>query len=115
MPFLSPPDQVVEEGDLIPVGEGRNLEVIFTPGHEPSHICLRDSQTGNLFSGDHILPRITPLVAYDEDFDDVLGEFLDSLRKSNGWGSRPLIPPMATSSITARPERNRSHSTTSGV
>ncbi len=92
MPFLSPPDQVVEEGDLIPVGEGRHLEVIFTPGHEPSHICLRDSQTGNLFSGDHILPRITPLVAYDEDFDDVLGEFLDSLLKIERLGVKTTYP-----------------------
>jgi glyoxylase-like metal-dependent hydrolase (beta-lactamase superfamily II) len=34
-----------------------------------------------LFAGDHILPRITPFVGYDEDFPDVLGEFLNSLRK----------------------------------
>ena len=92
MPFLSPPDLVVEEGDQIPVGEGRNLEVLFTPGHEPSHICLRDSLTGNLFSGDHILPRITPLVAYDEDFADVLGEFMDSLQKIERLGIKTTYP-----------------------
>ena len=81
MPLLAPPDITVDEGDLIAVGSNRPLEVIFTPGHEPTHICLRDSRTGALFSGDHILPRITPYVGYDEDFSDVLGEFLDSLRK----------------------------------
>ncbi|MGH8925940.1 MAG: MBL fold metallo-hydrolase [Acidimicrobiia bacterium] len=81
MPFLSPPDITIDEGDIIEVGSNRSLEVIFTPGHEPTHICLRDSRTGSLFAGDHILPRITPYVGYDEDFGDVLGEFLDSLRK----------------------------------
>ena len=48
----------------------RHFEVIHTPGHEPAHICLRDSRTGALFSGDHILPRITPFVGYDEIFED---------------------------------------------
>jgi glyoxylase-like metal-dependent hydrolase (beta-lactamase superfamily II) len=81
MPFLSSPDITVDDGDLIPVGSSRPLEVIFTPGHEPAHICLRDSRTGSLFAGDHVLPRITPFVGYDEDFPDVLGEFLESLRK----------------------------------
>ncbi|MGH8958293.1 MAG: MBL fold metallo-hydrolase [Acidimicrobiia bacterium] len=81
MPFLAPPDITVDDGDSIPVGSNRPLEVIFTPGHEPTHICLRDSRTGSLFAGDHILPRITPYVGYDEDFPDVLGEFLDSLKK----------------------------------
>ena len=81
MPFLSSPDITVDDGDVIRVGTNRPLEVIFTPGHEPAHICLRDSRTGSLFAGDHVLPRITPFVGYDEDFPDVLGEFLESLRK----------------------------------
>jgi glyoxylase-like metal-dependent hydrolase (beta-lactamase superfamily II) len=81
MPFLALPDITVDEGDSIAIGSNRPLQVIFTPGHEPTHICLRDSRTGVLFAGDHILPRITPFVGYDEDFPDVLGEFLNSLRK----------------------------------
>jgi len=81
MPPIDAPDQVVDDGDMIPIDAGRRLEVLFTPGHEPAHICLRDSLTGVLFSGDHILPRITPFVGYDELFDDVLGDFLESLRR----------------------------------
>ena len=92
MPPINQPDQTVDEGDLIAVGSDRTLEVIFTPGHEPAHICLRDSRTGHLFAGDHILPRITPLVAYDELFPDVLGEFLDSLRKIEKLGVTTTYP-----------------------
>lgn len=92
MPDIDQPDQTVEEGDVIPVGSARSLEVIFTPGHEPAHICLRDSRTGRLFAGDHILPRITPLVGYDELFPDVLGEFLDSLRKIEKLGVTTTYP-----------------------
>jgi glyoxylase-like metal-dependent hydrolase (beta-lactamase superfamily II) len=92
MPTIGQADHIVAEGDSIPVGNDRHLEVIFTPGHEASHICLRDSRTGHLFAGDHILPRITPLVAYDEMFPDVLGEFLDSLRKIEKLGARVTYP-----------------------
>jgi glyoxylase-like metal-dependent hydrolase (beta-lactamase superfamily II) len=81
MPLLRPPDLVVDDGDTIPLGHGRVLDVLHTPGHEQAHICLRDSATGVLFSGDHVLPRITPVVMYDEDVDDALGEYLRSLRR----------------------------------
>jgi glyoxylase-like metal-dependent hydrolase (beta-lactamase superfamily II) len=57
------------------------LEVVHTPGHEPAHICLRDSRTGIFFSGDHVLPRISPVIMYDEDLGDVLGDYLASLQK----------------------------------
>jgi glyoxylase-like metal-dependent hydrolase (beta-lactamase superfamily II) len=81
MPSIDPPDQVVEDGDRISVGKDRSFEVIHTPGHEPAHICLRDSRTGALFSGDHILPRITPFVGFDELYEDALGDFLESLAR----------------------------------
>ena len=81
MPPIDPPDQVVDDGDHISIDRDRRFEVLHTPGHEPAHICLRDSRTGVLFSGDHILPRITPFVGYDELFEDVLGDFLESLAR----------------------------------
>ena len=81
MPPIEAPDHTVEDGDVIPLGDGRELEILHTPGHEPAHICLRDSRTGILFSGDHILPRISPVIMYDLDVDDVLGDYLTSLQK----------------------------------
>ncbi len=81
MPLLGPPDVVVSDGDHLDLGAGRRLEVLHTPGHDQSHICLRDSETGVLFSGDHVLPRITPVIMFDEQADDVLGAYLDGLRR----------------------------------
>lgn len=81
MPPIEAPDHTVEDGDTIELGGGRTLAILHTPGHEPAHICLRDSRTGILFSGDHILPRISPVIMYDLDLGDVLGDYLESLRK----------------------------------
>ena len=81
MPLIEPPDHTVADGEAIDLGGGRSLEVVHTPGHEPAHICLRDSRTGILFSGDHVLPRISPVIMYDLDLGDVLGDYLGSLQK----------------------------------
>jgi glyoxylase-like metal-dependent hydrolase (beta-lactamase superfamily II) len=81
MPMIDPPDHVVADGDEIDLGRGRRLSVVHTPGHEPAHICLRDSRTGVLFSGDHVLPRISPVIMYDLDIGDPLGDYMNSLDK----------------------------------
>jgi glyoxylase-like metal-dependent hydrolase (beta-lactamase superfamily II) len=81
MPVLQPPDHLVADGDTIALGGDRRLAVLHTPGHDDAHICLRDSTTGILFSGDHILPRISPVIMYDPDIEDVLGDYMVSLRR----------------------------------
>ena len=81
MPLIDPPDHTVDDGDAIDLGAGRSLEVLHTPGHEPAHICLRDTSSGILFSGDHILPRISPVIMYDPEFGDVLGDYMGSLQR----------------------------------
>lgn len=81
MPIIDPPDHVVADGDDIDLGGGRSLGVVHTPGHEPAHICLLDSRTGVFFSGDHVLPRISPVIMYDLDIGDPLGDYLDSLHR----------------------------------
>lgn len=81
MPLMREPDQVVADGDRIALTDTRWLEVLHTPGHEASHICLRDSLTGILFSGDHVLPRITPVIMVDDGGSDVLGDYLESLQR----------------------------------
>lgn len=84
MPTIEPPDHTVADGDTIDLGNDRHLDVVHTPGHEPAHICLRDSRTGILFSGDHVLPRISPVIMYDIGLGDVLGDYLNSLQKLVG-------------------------------
>lgn len=83
MPFLRAPDALLDDGDTIELGD-RRLEVIHTPGHEQAHICLRDSRTGVTFSGDHVLPRITPVIMFDEEAEDVLGDYISSLDRLVG-------------------------------
>lgn len=80
-PPSMPPTSVVDDGDTIAIGPDRHLEVVHTPGHEASHICLRDGRTGALFSGDHVLPRITPFVPFPDDEPDNLGTYLGSLAR----------------------------------
>ena len=75
------PNVLVEDGAAIPLAGERHLAVVHTPGHDESHVCLVDSASGLLFSGDHVLPRITPFVPYPEEDGDNLGTYLASLRR----------------------------------
>jgi glyoxylase-like metal-dependent hydrolase (beta-lactamase superfamily II) len=81
MPLIQPPDHTVTDGERIDIGDGRWLEVVHTPGRDSAHICLRDSQTGILFAGDHILPRISPVIMWDEGLGDPLGDYIESLHR----------------------------------
>ncbi len=43
--------QMVSDGDVIDLG-GRQLEIIWTPGHAPDAVCLLDRENRLLFTGD---------------------------------------------------------------
>ena len=75
------PDDVLYGGEIINTSV-YNLEVIWTPGHSPGHICLYEPQNQLLFSGDHVLPSITPHVGYHiQSGDNPLGDYLHALEK----------------------------------
>jgi glyoxylase-like metal-dependent hydrolase (beta-lactamase superfamily II) len=61
---LADPDLRLTDGSLVPA-QGLNLRVVTTPGHSPGHICLVDELHGLIFSGDHVLPRISPHIALE--------------------------------------------------
>ena len=44
------PDVLLNDNDLIQIGDGTNLRVIHTPGHTPGSICLYSD--GHIFTGD---------------------------------------------------------------
>jgi glyoxylase-like metal-dependent hydrolase (beta-lactamase superfamily II) len=55
-----------------------NWQVLETPGHAPSHVCLFQPERRILLSGDHLLGRIS--LYYDYGWTpDPVGEFLRSL------------------------------------
>jgi len=73
------PDLVLVGGERIPSALG-TLELIWTRGHSPGHICIYAPQRRALFSGDQILQHITPNIGWQPDH-DALGEFLASLSR----------------------------------
>ena len=73
------PDRVLRHGDLADV-PGWDLRVVHTPGHTPGHVCFASDALDTLFSGDHLLPRITPNISVERGGpDDPLGQYLRSL------------------------------------
>jgi len=60
---------------------GWDLVSLHTPGHSPGHVCFLDRTGRVLFSGDHVLPRISPSVAlHAQQPANPLADFLDALR-----------------------------------
>jgi glyoxylase-like metal-dependent hydrolase (beta-lactamase superfamily II) len=73
------PDRLLCGGEEIETAEGP-LEALWTPGHSPGHLCLYSRGRKILFSGDQILERITPNIAWHPER-DTLGDFLTSLER----------------------------------
>jgi glyoxylase-like metal-dependent hydrolase (beta-lactamase superfamily II) len=62
-------------------------EVVETPGHAPSHVCLWQAERRLLISGDHLLGRVS--LYYDFGYSpDPAGEFLASLDRVEDLGAR---------------------------
>jgi glyoxylase-like metal-dependent hydrolase (beta-lactamase superfamily II) len=73
------PDRLLEHGDTADL-PGWSLRAVHTPGHTPGHLCFAEERTGLLFSGDHVLPRITPNISTTHDgVADPLRDYLGSL------------------------------------
>jgi glyoxylase-like metal-dependent hydrolase (beta-lactamase superfamily II) len=66
-------------------------EVVETPGHAPSHVCLFEPERRLLISGDHLLGRISLYFDYGHT-PDPAGEFLDSLDRVQRLGARLCLP-----------------------
>jgi len=87
-----PIDRYLEDGEKLRIGD-LNLEVIWTPGHSYDHICLLNQDQRILFSGDHVLPKITSHVSlYSYRDHDPLGEYLDSLKKVENIEVDTILP-----------------------
>jgi len=78
---ITPPDIALRDREIISAGPFR-LQVVWTPGHSPGHICLYEPAYKILFTGDHILPIITPNISLQpQSNSNPLGDFLNSLNK----------------------------------
>ncbi|WP_269854195.1 MBL fold metallo-hydrolase [Streptomyces sp. RPT161] len=90
------PDRQIVPGELVDA-PGRRLRAIWTPGHTPGHVCLHLEEGRRLFSGDHLLPGITPHIGLYEDPEDgtasdPLGDYLDSLERIARLDPAEVLP-----------------------
>jgi glyoxylase-like metal-dependent hydrolase (beta-lactamase superfamily II) len=101
VPDLHPAnDQVfmLEPGSGIgtpPGGSGKQgsnaiqLRAIHTPGHASNHVCYLLEGEGLLFSGDHVLDGVTPVIlAPDGD----MGAYIESLQRLKTYPLRAIAP-----------------------
>lgn len=81
----------VGDGDRLEAGECR-LTCVLTKGHTRGHLCLYEPERRLLFSGDHILGKITPNITQMSFDHDALGEFLESLDKVDALDTAATYP-----------------------
>ena len=67
---------IVKDGDKIDFGN-YHFEVVDLSGHTPGQVGIYDREHKILFSGDHILNKITPNISFWEfKYEDILGTYL---------------------------------------
>ena len=71
------PDVVLRDGQCLSVGDS-TLRAIHTPGHASNHLCFLLEEDQLLFSGDHILNGVTPIINPP---DGDMQAYLDSLHR----------------------------------
>jgi glyoxylase-like metal-dependent hydrolase (beta-lactamase superfamily II) len=110
MPF-GPPDVWLADGDEIDC-EGVTLVARATPGHTRGHMVYEDRQAGVTFTGDHILPRITPSIALERAPEKLaLRSYLGSLRLFLDLPDTTMLPAhgVVTPSLKGRAEELLEH------
>ncbi|MGW2718801.1 MBL fold metallo-hydrolase [Streptomyces sp. NPDC001492] len=85
------PDRWLRAEELC-FGDAR-LTVVPTPGHTQGHVVYLDQARGLLFSGDHVLPHITPSIGFELGGPALpLGDYLDSLHLMTRLADARLLP-----------------------
>ncbi|WP_276143005.1 MBL fold metallo-hydrolase [Rhodococcus sp. T2V] len=86
------PDTWIQGDGTWKVGE-RTIDAVHTPGHTPGHYVYAVRAEGLLFSGDHVLPSITPSIGYTvSPVDQPLGQFMTSLAKIRDLPDMRILP-----------------------
>jgi glyoxylase-like metal-dependent hydrolase (beta-lactamase superfamily II) len=81
------------DGDQTVTTESGALATIHTPGHTRGHIVYRDLARGGFFTGDHVLPHITPSIGFKSaPAATALTDYLCSLRAMLRFPDARLLP-----------------------
>ncbi|MBR2491704.1 MAG: MBL fold metallo-hydrolase, partial [Ruminiclostridium sp.] len=81
----------VKEGEVFTIGDYQ-LEVLSVPGHAPGQLCLWMEREGILFTGDHVLFDITPNISVWANMDNMLGRYLESLKRIRAYPVKLALP-----------------------
>ncbi|WP_413767566.1 MBL fold metallo-hydrolase [Rhodococcus pyridinivorans] len=85
-------DVVLAHGDRLDLS-GWNIEAVWTPGHTPGHLAFVDRDRDLLFSGDHMLPRISPNISSGPgELGDPLHRYLLSLHATTALPDCEVLP-----------------------
>jgi glyoxylase-like metal-dependent hydrolase (beta-lactamase superfamily II) len=76
------------DGDVVRVGK-LSLDVLYTPGHAPDHLCFLLREDGALFTGDLVLGRGSTMITYP---DGDMAAYLSSLDRVAALAPRLLFP-----------------------
>lgn len=88
---MAVPDRLLEDGEHADF-PGWRLRAVHTPGHTPGHLCFAEEETRLFFSGDHVLPRISPNISTNARGGDPLRDFLDSLAAVRDLDADEVLP-----------------------
>ncbi|WP_236757478.1 MBL fold metallo-hydrolase [Aeromicrobium sp. PE09-221] len=86
------PSAWIKDGHEIDLGN-RTLLTVTTPGHTLGHCIFVDPSTALTFTGDHVLPRITPSVGFEAFIrDNPLRDYIRSLQRLLTRPDTRLLP-----------------------
>lgn len=87
------PSGLLQDGDIVEF-DGWRFQAVWTPGHTPGHLCIYESNHRLMFTGDHVLPYISPNVSLhaDQEGSSPLSEFRESLRKVASFDVEYALP-----------------------
>ena len=86
------PDEWLKPGRRTVLAD-RSLEIVHTPGHTTGHVVFDDAAAGLMFTGDHVLPHITPSIGFQPGASELpLKDFLGSLHLVRGMPDRKMLP-----------------------
>jgi glyoxylase-like metal-dependent hydrolase (beta-lactamase superfamily II) len=81
-------DLAAADGTVLRTDAGE-LHAVATPGHASNHLCWFEPAAGRLYSGDHVLGTVSPVILPP---DGDMGEYLDSLARLQQLGAQSILP-----------------------
>jgi glyoxylase-like metal-dependent hydrolase (beta-lactamase superfamily II) len=82
-------DGAAVAGRAIQAATPIQLRAIHTPGHASNHVCFLLEEEGLLFSGDHVLDGVTPVILPP---DGDMSAYLESLERLKRYGPKAIAP-----------------------